>query len=248
MKMKKKILLGKANDYTMHIRSILIRMGFDVITFKSMSELKDTLKTESPNLILLYSSLSRTEDKGFLDYIKENEKTSGIPLIIISTESDEETRIKCDALGCSAYLLKPVGIKELHNVLQDFVYAPSGYMRKNIRASYYGLVSVSFNHETQELSSETLSEGGIYVATDNPLPVGSEVTVTIPMDIINKISVQGRVIYVIPISSEEMEFPLGMAIEFVEKDDDKLLVISDFVKGLLTIPYQDPQILKSRLT
>jgi hypothetical protein len=44
-----------------------------------------------------------------------------------------------------------------------------------------------------------------------------------------------------------MEFPPGMAIEFADKDEDKLLVVSDFVKGLLTIPYYDPNALRSNL-
>lgn len=245
--MKKKIVIGKTNDYMIHIKSILNRMGFDVITFTAMSEFEDAVKAASPDLIMLYASISKADDAGFLKRIKENNTTSGVPLIIISAEPYEVTKKEYEAFGCSAYLLKPVGIKELHDVLQDFVYAPHGYIRKNIRASYYGLTSVSYKGKVHELSSETLSEGGIYLATGDPLPVGSEVTVTIPMDMMNKISVQGKVIYVNTISSEEIEFPSGMAIEFIEKDADKFLVISDFVKGLLTIPYFDPEMLKSRL-
>ena len=246
--MRKKIVIGKTNDYIIHIKSILNRMGFDVITFNTMSELEDTVKAESPDLIMLYARLSKADDTGFLKHIKENNAASGIPLIIISVEPHEVTEKECKALGCSAYLLKPVSIKDLHNVLQDFVYAPHGYIRKNIRASYYGLTLVSYKGKVYELSSETLSEGGIYLAIKDPLPVGSEVTVTIPMDIMNKISVKGKVIYVNTILSAEKEFPPGMAIEFIENDEDKLLVISDFVKGLLTIPHFDPEMLKSRLT
>ena len=231
----KKIVLGKSNDYTLHIKSILESMGFEVIMFKVMSELEDTVRKESPDMIMLYASVSKTDDVDFLKRFKENKDISNIPIIIISADTADVADKECKALGCSAYLLEPVSIKELHHVLQDFIYAPHGYIRNNMRALYSGLISVSHDGKTYELSSETLSEGGIYLNTEDPLPVGTEVSVTIPMDMMNEISLQGTVIY-ITVISEEMDFPSGMAIEFTEKDENKMLVVSAFVQGLLPIP------------
>jgi CheY-like chemotaxis protein len=245
--MMKKIYLGKSNDYTLHVKSILERMGFEVIMFNTMPELKDKAKNALPDMIMLYARLSSAEDADFLKHIKENTYTSATPIVIISADRADVTEMECKALGCSAYLLKPVSIKGLHRVLEDFIYTPHGHKRNNIRAMYVGIVFVSHGGKTYELSPETLSEGGIYLNTEDPLPVGTEVSITIPMDMMNKISLQGKVIYTYTNSSKEMEFPPGMAIEFADKDEDKLLVVSDFVKGLLTIPYYDPNALRSNL-
>ncbi len=77
-----------------------------------------------------------------------------------------------------------------------------------------------------------LSKGGLYINTDKPLPVGTAVRllVTLP-DAHFPVDVTGRVTRTHPVGGSASQSP-GMAVEFVDVDDDKRTRIAEFVERL----------------
>jgi len=61
-----------------------------------------------------------------VSFIKNNEKYSRIPLVIVSTEGSERDRDKGLGLGASAYLVKPFELDELRQVARDLLAGPAG--------------------------------------------------------------------------------------------------------------------------
>lgn len=238
-KKKTIFITDDSHAYLMHVSILLNKMGFHVVSGNGLvsgNELVSKVRAESPDLIILDVDISGTDGIGILKLLKEDPDLNGIPVAVISDDPSERTRRRCEDLSCSSYLMKPVSINDMHELLQQGIYAPMGYVRKNLRVIFPNSVYVSHKGVSHELKSETLSEKGIYVYTDTPLPVSSDVEVTLPLYDGKSISLKGCVIYKNMQPSAESGASKGMAVEFRETDSDKLMMISNYVTGLLTIP------------
>jgi CheY-like chemotaxis protein len=235
---EKKTIYLTDNDqaYLTHTSILLKKMGFNIVPAENSAKLLKLVEEELPDLIILDVNISGIDGIDLLKILRDNEKTSKTPIVMISADSSDETWLKCMNLGCDEYLIKPVNINTMHEVMQRTIYAPIGYTRKNLRVLFPDKVSVTYQSESKWLRSATLSEMGIYVISDDPLPMDAEVEVTIPLSEEKSISLKGCVIYTINTAADRTRGTAGMAIEFREPDVDKLLIISYYVKGLLTIP------------
>ena len=101
-------------------------------------------------------------------------------------------------------------------------------------------MNLTFNGASYELYTETLSEGGIYIRTKDPFPVGSKIEITLPLKNKN-INLSGNVIYTKGIFGDIFRIPPGMAIEFKDITSDDSAILRDFVKELLTRDILDSQ-------
>lgn len=128
-----------------------------------------------------------------------------------STDSSRETIDKCEKLGCAGYLVKPVNIDKLYEVLEYNLFAPMGVRRKYLRAPFIKKVNLTFNGVTQDLYAETLSEGGIYLRKKDPFPVGSEVEIALPLKD-RPVRLRGNVIYTKGVFGDVFKIPPGMAL------------------------------------
>ncbi len=78
------------------------------------------------------------------------------------------------------------------------------------------LVEVKGAQEGVMFETFNVSEGGVFIATDSPLPVTTEVTLFFLIDSATmEVQASGSVIRTVP-GSEETGQPAGMAIEFTE--------------------------------
>jgi CheY-like chemotaxis protein len=235
--MKKTILVADhAQAYLRHISNILVKMGFNVFPVEKAQLIVDVLKEKSADLIMIDEDISEKYLVKILDWLKGNEKTAKIPVILMASNPRAEMSRICIEHGCTEYLKKPSSLLALHKILQDNIYGPLGYTRRHMRVDYRDKVSVLYNDESYNYTLETLSEGGVYVATDSPLPQGSEVDVFLELENNFVLDLKGKVIYIIEFPPDKSHIPKGMAIEFSTMDDDKLHVITDFVKWLLLSP------------
>ena len=75
-----------------------------------------------------------------------------------------------------------------------------------------------------------VSNGGIYIKTDTPLPVDGRVNLKMKLpDIAESMDIQGRVVWTNPKSGNNA-FPPGMGIQFVTIRTDHKAVIDGFVE------------------
>ncbi|MFC1769676.1 response regulator [Nitrospirota bacterium] len=235
--MKKTILVADhAQAYLKHISNILRRMGFNVYPVEKAQHILKVLKSRTADLIMIDEDISSKHIGEILDWLKQNENTAKIPVILMTSNPKDEMSNVCKLHGCTEYLKKPTSLLALHQILQDNIYAPLGYTRKYMRVEYSNKVSVLYKGASYDYTLESLSEGGVYIATGSPLPLGSEVEVFLELENNFTLDLEGTVIYVNKLSADESKIPNGMAVEFSTLDDDKLHVITDFVKWLLLSP------------
>lgn len=239
--MKKTIMLADhSHAYLKHIALILRRMGFAVMPVERAIDVVQAIKAKKPDLIVMDEDISSAHVLDILDWLKKTKATADVQVVMMSSHPNKRMSNECRAHGCAEYIKKPISLHKLHKILEDNIYAPLGYHRKHLRALYYNKVGIVYKGKVHECMTESLSEGGLFVSVTHPLPVGTEVEVLMDLEHGNNLRVKGRVIYVNEFQVKKDDTPKGMAIEFAEPDKNALYVISDYVKGLLTIPVYKP--------
>ncbi len=231
---KKKIIIADdSQTYLMYMGIILKRMGFTVVPAESGLEVLKLLRLIEPDMVMLDVIMDGLDGGAILHYIRKNKQTSALPVIMVSQDSSTETVERCKALGCSAYLQKPVKIDRLHEVLQEHVFSSGGTKRRHVRVPFCEKVQVTFEDRDFELYGETLSEGGMYVRKKDPFPVGTKVRVTLSVNGGGLLLLKCVVVYTKGLFSGVFKYPPGMAIEFKEVSDEDTGLLRNYVEKTL---------------
>lgn len=228
---KKRVLLADdSKTFVMYAAMLLKRMGFDIIPAENGFEAIKLIKMTEPDIILLDINMPVMDGIAALRHIKTDEFTSKMPVVMISVDSRSETIEKCKELGSAGFLTKPLKINRLHEILQDCIFLPMGIKRRYLRIPLNKKVSLTCNGVLDELYTESLSEGGVYIIKNDPFPVGSQVELTLPLGSKKNISLKGAVIYTKGLFGSEFRIPPGMAIEFRDISNDNSSALRSYLK------------------
>lgn len=240
--MSKKIILADDNKtFLMYAGLLLKRFDFKVLPAENGIEVLKLLKVTAPDVVLLDIYMSDMDGFTVLRKIKSDKQTAHIPVIIISTDSSNETIQKCKELGCFDYLAKPLKIDVLHSTLQDCFFSHKGTNRKYLRASFNKQVIVTYNKKEYKLYAESISEGGIYVRKENPFPVEAEISIKCDLGDRGSIQIKGNVIYTKKLFGDFLTLPPGMAIAFQEITDDNAKALKSHIEDLMAKDILDEQ-------
>ena len=105
-----------------------------------------------------------------------------------------------------------------------------GTRRKHVRVAFCQRVYVTHNGTPYELYTGNISEGGIYIKTEEPFPSGSRMEISLPLERGNHIRLRGIVKSANRPSGNKSGQPAGMGIEFKEVRDDERKILRDFVR------------------
>ncbi len=232
--MGKNILIADdSQTFLISLSLFLKRSGFGVIPAENGMEVLKLVNLWEPGLIILDVNMAVMDGITVLRLLKENKQTAHIPVIMLSTDSSSKTMENCRGLGCYSYLHKPLKLHELHAAVQECFFARTGTKRRHVRTMFHKKVTVVYKDTSYDLPAETLSAGGIYVRKKEPLPVGSDVRVIVPLRVGAKISLKGVVIYTKDFFGGLLTMDPGMAIEFTELSDDGYQTLQSYIEDLL---------------
>ena len=232
---RKILLADDSKGFLGLMTEILERMGFNVLQAANGSEAIRIMKGGArPDLIILDVYMPEMDGFQTLEAVKHDSVTKDIPVVMLSVDTKDSTIGRCRKLGCEDYLGKPVNIESLHEVLQKMLFSMYGQTRKYVRAELDSDVQVSFDGGEEVLKATTISEGGIFLVREDPLPVGTEVLMRIDIEGDRVLKLEGRVIYTNPFTSSVNEAPPGMALEFVGLGEGDTAKLSDYILHLLT--------------
>lgn len=233
--MKKKILIADDNKtFLMYVGLLLKRFDFDVIPAETGLEVLKLVKLTEPDLVLLDVHMSRIDGVTVLRHLREDQQTTHLSVIMISMDDAETTIQQCRNLGCFDYLLKPIKIDKLHDSIQSCFFSHKGTNRTRLRAPYTVKVSVHHDNVDYELFSESISIGGIYLRKQEPLPVGSRVSITLKLPDEHTIQTNGEVIYTKGLYGDFLRLPPGMAVAFKDLSEEDTERMRIFITDLLS--------------
>ncbi|MFO7983925.1 MAG: response regulator [Desulfuromonadales bacterium] len=191
---KRLLLIDDSRTFVMYIALLLRRMGFEVFAAENAVQGLKMLKAEPPDVVLLDLVMADMTGTDILRHIRSDEKLVHIPVIIISADASDKAVNQCRELGASDFLAKPVRLRQLNSSLQKLMQYPGGF-RRNLRVKLNQRVSVSHGDQTEELFATSLSEGGIFLRKEKPLPSGVPMEVVLPLDEKTTLTLKGKVIY-----------------------------------------------------
>src|SRR3990172_2958981 len=91
----------------------LVNTGYSVLLEKSGLKGFDRIKTKPPDLLLLDLNLPELSGFEICKYLRKNDQTSKLPIIVITAQASQMNRAACLELGVDEYITKPFRIKEM---------------------------------------------------------------------------------------------------------------------------------------
>jgi AraC-like DNA-binding protein/CheY-like chemotaxis protein len=112
-KVYSQILVVDKSVETAALTSFCLGAEVDIFHTSSLKDASAYIKERPPHIIICRTVLNEGSSIGLCKEIKSESKTSLIPIILISSESNVDEKIKAFAMGVDVYLEKPINYKEL---------------------------------------------------------------------------------------------------------------------------------------
>lgn len=222
------LLADDSNTFLMYIGILVKRLGYKTYLARDGVEAIKLAKEKKPSLIVLDYMMPRIDGSSCLSIIRNDAELKHTPVIVLT--SKESTRDEFERLGCCHFLNKPVNITEFYQALRSCIKDDESVLnkRKNIRAPLRLRVTMECKNERHELFASAISVGGMFLRTEAPYEVGTEMSLAFCIDQEDPVEIQGKVIYK-NLLTTEIEPEPGMGIVFTEIPEDVKYRISYFV-------------------
>jgi DNA-binding response OmpR family regulator len=92
---------------------LLRKEGFEVLRAEGGREALAIVARQTPDVILLDVMMPEMDGFQVCEHLRSQERTRGIPIILLTAKDDMETRVSGMKLGVSEFLTKPVNKGEL---------------------------------------------------------------------------------------------------------------------------------------
>jgi two-component system, response regulator len=107
----------KSNNITNKIQ--VARDGAEALEYLFGSVDGETLKCDGPMMVLLDLKLPKIDGLKVLRRIKEHPEAKKIPVIVLTSSSEERDMIESYRLGVNSYILKPVDFNQFTEVINQ---------------------------------------------------------------------------------------------------------------------------------
>ncbi len=107
---------------------------------------------------------------------------------------------------------------------------PQGMKRRYARVAFFRKVRVKHEGEYHDLDTENLSEGGMYIKTYAPFPAGSEIEISVPLEVGSRLDLRGVVLYERDPFGDTSRLPPGMAVEFRGIRTEEIEILQRFIQ------------------
>ncbi len=234
---RKRILLADDVDLFLELEKTLFRReNFDLLIARSGAEAWDKACTEIPDLIFMDLFMPQMDGDEVCRKIKLHSPTAHIPVIMVTQGGRSADLERCRQSGCDDILLKPIN-RHL------FVATARRFLRVSDRLEPRVLARLEVRHvegrgELLRDYSLNLSSGGLFLATNSPLPVDTRLTLAFQLpDSQLPITCPGCVAWVnLPGEWFNPLLPTGMGLQFLDLSTDELSALRQFVKHQCIAP------------
>ncbi len=101
---------------------IVTRDGAETLEyFKGKGKYQGRNINDLPQIILLDLKMPKINGHEVLKYVRENQETRYIPVIILSSSQDKKDIMRSYELGANSYIVKPIDFLKFSEVVQQIV-------------------------------------------------------------------------------------------------------------------------------
>jgi CheY-like chemotaxis protein len=219
----------------MYLGILLKRMGFDTLTAGDGYGAMGLVEACRPDIVLAADTLPQFDALTALREFGSDPDCYAPSCVLMTSSPESDTEENRLRIGACTLLTKPATADSLHDAVQVCLFKPTGHIRRHIRASIGVKLTVYHDSGERELFTDTLSEGGTFIRTDDPLPAGEVVNVFRPCGGEECLFLTGKVIYTRSSKQGLLGSATpGFAIEFMDMGDEDRRSLSDFVSCVMT--------------
>ena len=225
--MKKKILVIDDSPFMLTlINDMLIKLNYKVTTIDNGREACQILDSNRYDLIITDMNMPFMDGLEFTKQVRSRPSCRFVPIVMLSSEEDDEKISKAKKLGISTFISKPPKEGQLKNILQ-IILNKRGAPRMSVQLEvFYGEEEKLLGH------TSNLSLLGLFIETSNISSPGEKMKLKFLLPGEDQpIKCMGRVSWIASAeTSGQNGSPRGMGIEFVDlKDEHK---IKEFLKSV----------------
>lgn len=115
-----RILLIEDNEPNRRLlEDYLIYQGYSVLSLASGTGFEQTLIEFQPHVMLLDLRLPDIDGCDILEQMQQNPQLSGVPVIVVSARAFITDQRRALGLGARRYLVKPIRLQELLQVIRE---------------------------------------------------------------------------------------------------------------------------------
>ena len=120
---KSKVMLVDDSEVVLMTEKMMFRNlgNFEIVTARNGREAVERAVIEQPDLILMDVVMPEMDGIEACRAIRQSEHTSQIPIIMVSTRSQEESVSDGYEAGCNDYVTKPIDKSELAKKMKDLL-------------------------------------------------------------------------------------------------------------------------------
>lgn len=119
--MRKKILIVEDHDEVREFIRNCLELNYDVLEASDGAKGWDIATNELPDLIVTDVSMPEMDGNQFCKNLKSDERTSHIPVIMLTAKVAEEQQIEGLESGADLYLTKPFSVLVLQNYISNLL-------------------------------------------------------------------------------------------------------------------------------
>jgi|TARA_R110002126_G_scaffold109109_3_gene246025 two-component system chemotaxis response regulator CheY len=117
--MKTKVLTV---DDSRTIRSMLLATlnsaGYETVQAEDGIEGLEVLEESNPDVIVTDINMPRLDGFGFIEGVRRNERYRSVPILVLTTESDDEKKNRARQAGATGWIVKPFDPTKLVSAIE----------------------------------------------------------------------------------------------------------------------------------
>ena len=115
-----KIILTVDDSRTMRdmLRLALVEAGFEVIQAEDGVHGLEMLEGQAPDVIVTDINMPRMDGYGFIEGVRADPRHRAIPILVLSTESSTEKKMRARDAGATGWIVKPFSPEKLVDAIR----------------------------------------------------------------------------------------------------------------------------------
>ncbi len=225
------LVVGSDTSNRVFTSLLLQKLEYHICAASNAEEALEMVNAILPTLIITDLKLSGMNAPQLMSALKQKPRTASIPVIIKTSQLTPQLAEKCREAGAVDCIREPVDPAELYRVVQAAIEpTPREHIRIPTR------LSVSVNDTPLDLDAgegaTVLSSRGMYIRTQNPLPVKTKFPVRITLNG-NNITAEAKVVYSHHFGEGPFGVP-GMGLYFTEITQEAQDALQQYVNEEVT--------------
>jgi uncharacterized protein (TIGR02266 family) len=228
---QKKVLLVDDVELFLALEKTFFRREEVTLLFaRSGRQAVKTTLAERPDVVFMDLFMPEMNGDEACRLIKQHPECGSTPVVMVThggRDSDLET---CRAAGCDDILFKPINRHDLLETAHRFL-----QLADRAAPRIPAKLTVRYGQGMQRKLSDysvNISTGGLFLETESPLPVDSNLQLEFPLPgRTEPVICQARVAWInAPNCPGRLQLPSGMGMQFLDLSLDDLQSIRDFIK------------------